>query len=198
MNTKRNKKTIVLVFRIILIIILLPIVLIYLILKKIQSSKQKKRNKESVKVFSLSQIDSLSGIEFEKFLKSLFEKQGYAVSLTKASGDFGADLVCKKNGKITLVQAKCFGKKVGPRAVQEIIGARNHYKAYDAMVVTNNYFSKEANILAAENNVKLLDRDVLESLITKYDIHFERTNFKYSCMESQERQSIEMKYKFWI
>ena len=35
--------------------------------------------------------------EFEKLLKTIFEKQGYHVSLTKKSHDYGADLILNKN-----------------------------------------------------------------------------------------------------
>ena len=41
-------------------------------------------------------IDQMDGIQFEHYLGQLFRSQGYHVEVTRASGDFGADLVLKK------------------------------------------------------------------------------------------------------
>ena len=167
------------ILRIVLLIILSPIVLVFLVVSFVKTAKRKKANKDKISIFNMTQIDSLSGTEFESFLKTLFERLGYEVSLTKKSYDFGADLIAKKKHQISIVQAKCYNRTVGVKAVQEIIGAKNHYRAMDAFVATNNYFSNEAQILASENGIKLLDRDVLTALVKKFDIHIdkEKNNF---------------------
>lgn len=184
--------------RVILIIILLPVVIIYLFVRAIKNTREKRANKDKIKIYNLSQIDSFSGTEFESYLKILFEKMGYRVSLTKKSKDFGADLVLNKNKKTTIVQAKCHSKTVGVKAVQEIIGAKKHYGADEAVVVTNNYFSKEADILALENDIKLLDRTVLENLSSKFDVRFEREKPNFSALTKGAVFEIESKYKYWI
>ena len=197
-NRINNHGRIVTIIRVLLIIVLLPVVIVYCIASGIKKLKVKKLAKEKIKIFNISQVDSMTGIEFECLLKDLFEKQGYTASLTSSSGDYGADLVCEKNGKTLIVQSKRYSGTVGPKAIQEIIGAKNHYRASDAMVVTNSYFSKEASILAAENDVKLVDRDVLKNLILKFDVYFNRTKFTYSCTKPEEILKIETRYKFWI
>lgn len=197
-KNKINNNPLLKIFKIVLRIILFPFVLIWLVSNSIKKHKQKRANAEKIRIFEITQIDSLSGVEFEMVLKQLFEKQGFDVKLTKKSGDFGADLICTKNKITTIVQAKCYHGVVGPRAIQEIVGAKSHYKSMDAMVVTNNYFSKEATILASENNVKLIDRDGLKSLLSKVEIYFSRTKFGYSCLNSTEISKIESRFKFWI
>ena len=115
-------------------------------------------------------LDVLTGIEFEHFLVKIFEKMGYQCEVTKASGDFGADLLLSKVGVRTVVQAKRYDGKVSPKAVQEAVAAIKQYDANNAMVVTTNYFTSGANELADNNNVKLVDRDKIEEWLKKYQI----------------------------
>jgi restriction system protein len=106
-------------------------------------------------------VDKMQGIEFEEFLKSHFTAQGYKAKLTNATNDYGADLVLKNATESIVVQAKRYKSKVGIKSVQEIIGAINHYGVDRGMVVTNNYFTKNAISLARSNNIELIDRTIL-------------------------------------
>lgn len=199
---KRNRvykePILIMVLRIILLIILLPVVCAWLVLRFFKKRKLVKENQEKIKLYNISQIDSLTGTEFEGYLKILFEKMGYKVELTKKSKDYGADLKLVKNGEISVVQAKCYSKTVGVRAVQEVIAAKNHYGASVGMVATNNYFSKEANILAIENDIKLLDRTAIERLSSQFDIRFNREKPRFSALTKGAVFEIEQKYKNWI
>ena len=107
---------------------------------------------------SISRIDKMDGKEFEKYLKAYFEKRGYKVSLTKDSGDFGADLIMKKKGLTIIVQAKRYAKNVGIEAIQQIVGAKQFYNADICAVATNRYFTQAAKTLAYANDVILYDR----------------------------------------
>lgn len=122
--------------------------------------------------YSFSQLNSLSGEEFEMFLKAHFIKLGYRVSLTPKSGDFGADLILKKNGEKIIVQAKRYKNSVGISAVQEVIGAKAYYKGNKALVVTNSYFTPAAKELAGKTGVILWDGKILSSVMKgkKYKI----------------------------
>ena len=92
----------------------------------------------------ISDLDAMGGIEFENFLLHLFEKMGYQCEITKGSGDQGADLLIKRMGKKTVVQAKRYNGKVSNSAIQESATAVKHYSADNAMVVTTNYFTASA------------------------------------------------------
>ena len=184
--------------RIILIIILFPVVIIYIIKEKARKKRIRKLNMERIKIYNMAQIDTLTGIEFENYLRVLFEKMGYNVKLTKKTGDYGADLILSKRGKQTIVQAKCYSKTVGVKAVQEIISARVHYGIKNAMVITNNYFSREAENLALESGVILTDRVVLEKMIRDFDVRIDKLNSNFSCLSKDARAEIMQKYRFWI
>lgn len=115
----------------------------------------------------IKEIDAMTGEEFEQYLGHLFKKRGFKISYTKASGDFGADLILEDREDIIVVQAKRYSGSVGVKAVQEIVGALKMYDATQAWVVTNSYFTKQAETLAMTNEVYLIDRDELIDMILK-------------------------------
>jgi restriction system protein len=110
-------------------------------------------------------LNSMSGIEFERALRQIFERDGWRVELTPRSGDFGADLVLSKPGKRLVVQAKRWRRPVGIRAVQEALGARDRYRADEAWVVTQSTFSRAARAQAEASRVTLKDGEWLASEI---------------------------------
>lgn len=68
---------------------------------------------------SVDSIQEMSGLEFEQFLAGQFREKGFQITLTKASGDFGADLVAETpSGTRAAVQAKRFKNRVNLKAVQ--------------------------------------------------------------------------------
>lgn len=115
----------------------------------------------------LPQIDKMSGEEFEMFLEQLFKRKGYRVERVGHVSDYGADLIIDKDGTKTAVQAKCWKNPVTVKAIQEINTSMAHYNAIKAMVVTNSRFTSNALTLAKENDVELIDRQRLASLILK-------------------------------
>ncbi len=108
----------------------------------------------------------LDGLEFEEFLKQLFELLGFIVIKTKSSGDQGADLLLIHNKVKTAVQAKRYSGKVSNRAIQEVVASKKHYKCDNAMVVTTGKFTKSAIQLAISNDVELWDYDKLLKTIS--------------------------------
>lgn len=112
-------------------------------------------------------IDKMSGHQFEKYLGSLFPDLGYKTEITKASNDFGADLILRKNDKRIIVQAKRYKNNVGIKSVQEIVGAKEFYKADETWVVTNSEFTAAAYKLAKVNRVVLINREKLIKLISQ-------------------------------
>ena len=106
----------------------------------------------------ISAVDTMTGEQFEQRLATLFRTLGYRVSTTRATGDFGADLVLERDGVRTVVQAKRWDDSVGIEAVYEVVGAKAHYGASEAVVVTNAAFTPSAIELANDNGVALIER----------------------------------------
>lgn len=145
------------------IVVGLLFLIVILVIMKIINSKRTRKINES----GILQVDSMTGDQFERFLKIRYISMGYIVKDTPRTGDFGADLILIKDSKRIVVQAKRYAKTVGIKGVQEVIGAKPHYKADEAWVVTNNYFTKAAEKLAISNNVKLVNRDQLINILSK-------------------------------
>lgn len=113
--------------------------------------------------YSIETTDNMTGEQFEEFLKIIFEKKGYKVSLTKSTGDQGIDLILSKNLSRIGVQAKCYNGTVSNSAIQQVVAGLKFYNCAVGMVITNSYFTKSAMELAKVNNIKLWDRDKLEN-----------------------------------
>jgi Restriction endonuclease len=111
----------------------------------------------------IAEIDTMDGRTFEVFLSTLFRHLGYSVEVTRYRGDYGADLVVKRGGRKTAVQAKRWKKRVGLKAVQEAVAAKAMYGCEGALVVANRDFTQQARRLARANKVELWDREVLVS-----------------------------------
>lgn len=175
--------------------------MISLVIKRIKFARWEKKKyttQEFLDSAELEFIDVMEGYEFEQFLKTLFFYLGYDAIVTKRSGDYGADLVLTKDGSKVVIQAKRYIKNVGSKAVQEVIVAKKHYSADEAMVITNSFFTKQAEEIADENGVILLDRNELESLIkeAKYNIE---TNYNVVAEETNNiNENFDSKYKFRI
>ena len=129
---------------------------------------EQKLESENFHSITIQDINLITGYEFEHFLKTLFEKMGYKVELTKLSGDQGADLIISKFGEKVVVQAKRYSKKVNNKAIQEIVAAIKHYGAERGIVITNSEFTRSAIELANSNNIELTDRFKLEKLIRRH------------------------------
>ncbi|MGG6309804.1 restriction endonuclease [Paenibacillus macerans] len=123
------------------------------------------QRKERLKRSGIADIDKMEGVQFERYLGYLFQAQGYNVKVTKAAGDYGADLILQKDRKRIIVQAKRYSKNVGIKAVQEAQAAIAYYSASQAWVVTNSDYTAAAYDLAKSNGVRLINRDSLIEMI---------------------------------
>jgi restriction system protein len=137
--------------------------LIFIIIKVVKKTKKLKAA-EKLRGSDINTIDKMDGVSFENYLGGLFQELGYKTEVTKTSGDQGADLLLFKDRRKIAVQAKRYKGNVGNTAVQEVYTAMNYYKAGEAWVVTNSYFTPAAKELAQVNKVRLIDRDELISL----------------------------------
>lgn len=106
----------------------------------------------------VAETDSLSGREFEHWVAQFLTELGFQVELTPYSGDFGADIVATWNGVRIAVQVKSGHTNMGVAAIQQVVGARFYYDCEQAMVITNQYFTDQAVLLAQATGVQLRHR----------------------------------------
>jgi len=109
-----------------------------------------------------TKIDELNPLEYEQYCSRRLETMGWASSITRASGDQGADVLAHKDGHSLVLQCKKYSKPIGNKAVQEAIAAQKYYRTDMAAVVTNQSFTKSARELADMSGILLLHHTELD------------------------------------
>lgn len=100
----------------------------------------------------------MDGHDYEYLVARYLKGHGYTgAKVTKASGDYGVDVIAHKGGHKYAVQCKYYSKPVGISAVQEAAAGKAYYGCDAAMVVTNSTFTKAARDLAKATGVILLE-----------------------------------------
>lgn len=133
-------------------------------------NRQRFTSTKNVEKIGQQEIDGMDGHQFENYCSSLLLKNGFTkAEVTKASGDFGIDVLGEKDGITYAIQCKCYSEKVGNHAVQEALSGAQFYHCMVAVVMTNNYFTPAAIETARRTNVLLWNRDkVLEMASNNY------------------------------
>jgi restriction system protein len=129
---------------------------------------QRVKEKKRLRALELSDVDTMSGLDFERFVAEVLRSQGYQIRLTKVTGDYGGDIVARKDGVVSVVQVKRYKSVLGVEAIQQAVAAKGYYNASFAMVVTNTYFTAPSRQLAKVNGCGLVDRDRLASWIIAF------------------------------
>lgn len=148
------------------------------ILKKEQNEIVVTDNNTSNKLEDvLNEIDNLTtdGWAFEKFSAELLLKNGFKrADVTSGSNDYGVDIIATdEHGVKYAIQCKCYSHILDNSAVQEVIAGQTMYKCQVAVVMTNQYFTDNAKILAKNNNVLLWDRNKLIEFIENANMKVE-------------------------
>lgn len=145
----------------------------------VQSREDEKKEKEQERQMwemqkNFAVIDQMDGQEFEWFVAKVLAKIGFQnVQVTKASGDYGVDIIAYDNGVKCAFQCKRYTGTLGLQPIQEVSAGARYYGASIAYVITNSYFSENARNLADRIGVKLWDRNSLNYLINRIN-EFER------------------------
>ncbi|MHB1581661.1 MAG: restriction endonuclease [Acidithiobacillus sp.] len=125
------------------------------------SHRRKKQVKETLLAAGTTNPMQLNPEQYEHFCAVLIENHGWRVSMTKKSGDYGADIIAINGNQRMVVQCKQWSKSVGIKAVQEAHSAGTYYHATIAAVVTTTGYTPAARNLAESTGVRLLSHDDL-------------------------------------
>lgn len=115
------------------------------------------------RVRRLSQLRRMDPITFEHFVGYFYQKQGYRVYTTLASGDEGVDLYLRKGLRTGVVQVKRYSGTVGQPVVRDLYGAMVHNRARHAALVTSGTISQAAESWAEDKPIDLIDGHELMS-----------------------------------
>ena len=126
------------------------------------------------RIKNLEEIQKISPKQFEKLVAKLFKKMGYDVSLTKASGDEGIDIILSRNGKTSIVQGKRYSGTVGQPVARDLYGSMIHNRAEEAYLITTGIFSLPAQTWASVKPIHLVNGKMLiewiETILGKDEI----------------------------
>jgi restriction system protein len=125
--------------------------------------KEKKSIELNKKVASLSELNPR---EFEEYLTELFKLLGYEkVTLTPQMNDKGIDILMEKDGKRYAVQCKRHKGIIGSPSIQSFLGAMQHAQVSHGFFVTTSTFSLEAEKMASQHPIELVDATKLAHMI---------------------------------
>lgn len=111
------------------------------------------------------EIGKMSPYELEKYVRDVYAKRYSKAKLTPKQNDKGADVIAfKKDGQKMVIQVKHHKNNIGTSAIQEVLGAKNYYKADSAAVITSSDFTKSAKDYAARTGVEMINGEKLSRL----------------------------------
>src|SRR6516165_4370041 len=128
---------------------------------RFRAGLQRRRDLRYVKS-GLAAIDQMPGLEFEEFVAAQLRTAGWSVTHTANTGDYGVDLIAKKDGTRMAVQCKRQAKAVGVAAVQQVVSGALHHGCHQTVVVTNQAFTKAARQLATTHRCRLVGREQVQ------------------------------------
>lgn len=153
-------------------ILFFPITILFFVIKFFVNQHNNKKIYQFLSTITISDIDSVSGYDFEEILLYLFRYFGYKTTLTKKSGDYGVDLFARNKSAKYCIQAKLYyNHSVGASAVQQIHTAKEYFGYDYAVVVTNAKYSKQAIDMANQLNIVLLAREDLSKMLRELKKH---------------------------
>jgi restriction system protein len=128
----------------------------------------RERQTRRLRALQIADIDNMNGIDFEHYVARLLQNQGFSVTVTRASGDLGVDVLAQKPAIKYSVQVKRQSDPVSRRAISDAVAGKFHYGCSAAMVVTNSFFTPGAKTLANSTSCALIDRDKLAEWILAF------------------------------
>lgn len=142
------------------------------------SARREFDQQREIKIQRVIELQSVKPYVFEHISASVMAKQGYEkVKVTRQSNDKGIDIICEKGGLLYVVQCKRYAAAVGSPDMQKFIGAMQNARADRGVFITTSTFTKEASIMANENNVELVDKYKLSEWLSLTDDYSERSLF---------------------
>lgn len=134
--------------------------------RKLQQKKYEEDQKRSA-AKKLEDLLAMTPREFEEYIGQLYKNMGYEVKVTPYSNDKGVDAIMYKDGFKYVIQCKRYKGTVGSPDIQKFIGAMDHAKADKGIFITTGMFSFEAEKMACEHPLELINRINLSKLIIK-------------------------------
>jgi len=125
---------------------------------------------------ALTKIREMDAYQFENLVADILKKYDWDVSVTPSSVDRGVDIIAAKlypfEQKV-LIQTKRYAERnrVGGPEVRKYASLRQQEEGDIVVLVTSSSFTQQANEIANQLNVKLVDGDQLFDMISNLGRH---------------------------
>lgn len=119
----------------------------------------------------LSHLRDMDEYDFEYLVADIWKERGWQTTVTTASGDRGIDVIAEKNSPFTqkqIIQAKRYSadNRIGSEDIQQYSSLKKLEDNVDTVViVTTSSFTPQAEQMASDLNVKLIDGTELTNMI---------------------------------
>ncbi len=113
------------------------------------------------------EFDSNDPCEYEEFCAEQLRVAGWDARTTGRSRDFGADVIAKHGNRTLVLECKLHSAPIGSPTVKKTVGARTHYRANLAAVVSSSGFTNDAKKAGRTTGVHLLHHEELREWARK-------------------------------
>lgn len=139
--------------------------------KRMREMQNSHLNYADIEPKGIINYDNMDGHQFEHFCANILKNNGFInVKVTQGSGDHGIDILAEKDSITYAIQCKCHSSNIGNSAVQQAHSGKGYYHKDIAVVLTNRYFTPQAEDEAKALGVKLWNRDKLNDMISLYQM----------------------------
>lgn len=140
-------------------------------------NEQKELHQQEVNRIVGSDINTLSGIDFEGVCQQLVEQMGFETETTKASGDGGIDLIAYNHQPLLsgkyIIQCKRYSGSVGEPIIRDLFGVVTSERANKGILMTTGYFTPSAIKFAEGKPIELIDGEKLSELLRQYNLNYD-------------------------
>lgn len=99
---------------------------------------------------------------FEHEVRQLVEAFGYKAETTQPSHDSGVDVIAFHQTRRLVIQCKLYGRgSIGAPVITQLAGCRQLFHVTDALCITTSRFTHQAQEVAKQLNIHLIDREKL-------------------------------------
>ncbi|HCA3406607.1 TPA: restriction endonuclease [Salmonella enterica subsp. salamae serovar 35:g,m,s,t:-] len=118
-------------------------------------------------------IREITSREFELLCAYLYKRKGYQINITKKTRDGGYDIIAEKGSgrahEVLYIECKQKENKVGVDIARGVLGLLNIKNATKSVIITSNYFTKDAQEVSRESKrLELISIDDFDNDMREY------------------------------
>lgn len=140
----------------------------------------------AIRLQRLNSVLVLTPRDFERAVADLYTRLGFQVELTPAVGDFGVDVLAKKEGVLYAIECKKLAPdhSVSRPLVQKLHSAMHYKNATRGIYVTTSRFGGPARTFAQECGIELVDGTALCAMFRRaFPVGGSTEHFHVMCIE---------------